>query len=113
MHLFGRVLVRHRPARHTGGVAQLSLGREVVDLNDDAVDFVHQGVALLAVAVDEVEDALDRIGQLTVGAHGQAPGGEQVVGLKLGGNLQAGTRADAVHVHAQRSGGGHRGVLLA
>ena len=113
VHLFGRVLVRHGPARHARGVAQLRLGCEIVDLDDDAVNLVHEGVALLAVAVDEVEDALDRIGQLTVGAHGQAPGGEQVVGLKLGVNLQAGTRADAVHVHAQRSGGGHRRVLLA
>ena len=113
VHLFGRVLVRHRPARYAGGVAQLSLGREVVDLNDDAVDFVHQGVALLAVLVDEVEHSLSVIGDFAVGAHGQTPGGEQVVGLKLGSNIQAGARTDAVHVHAQRARGGHRRVLLA
>ena len=113
VHLFRRVLVRHRPARHAGGVAQLRLGREVVDFNDDAVDLVHEGVALFAVLINEVEDALDRIGQLAVGAHGQAPGGEQIVGLVLGGNIQAGTRTDAVHVHAQRAGGGDRRVLLA
>ena len=113
VHLFGRVLVRHGPARHARGIAQLRLGCEIVDLDDDAVNLVHEGVALLAVAVDEVEDAPDRIGQLAIGAHGQAPGGEQVVGLKLGGNLQAGARTNAVHVHAQRSGSGHRRVLLA
>ena len=57
----------------------MRLGREVVDFNDDAINLVHEGVALFAVAVDEIEDALDRIGQLAIGAHGQAPGGEQVV----------------------------------
>ena len=113
MHLLGRVLVRDRPARHTGGVAQLSLGREVVDLNDNAVDFVHQGVALLAVLVNEVEHRLGVSGDFAVGAHGQAPGGEQIVGLVLSGNVQAGARTDAVHVHAQRARGGNRRVLLA
>ena len=113
MHLFGRVLVCHSPARHAGGVAQLSLGREVVDLNNDAVDLVHQGVALLAVLVNEVEDRLGVCGNFAVGAHGQTPGGEQIVGLVLGGNVQAGARADAVHVHAQRARGGNRRVLLA
>ena len=90
VHLFGRVLIRHRPARHAGGVAQLSLGREVVDLNDDAVNFVHQGVALLTVLVNEVEHRLGVIGNFAVGAHGQTPGGEQVVSLVLSGNIQAG-----------------------
>ena len=113
VHLFGRVLVRHRPARHAGGVAQLRLGREVVDLNDDAVNFVHQGVALLAVLVDEVEHRLGVGGDFAVGAHGQAPGGEQIVGLVLGVNVQAGARTNAVHVHAQRARCGHRRVLLA
>ena len=113
VHLFGRVLVRDRPARHAGGVAQLSLGREVVDLNDDAVDFVHQGVALLAVLINEVEDRLSVIGDFAVGAHGQTPGGEQVVSLVLSGNVQAGARTDAVHVHAQRARGGNRRILLA
>ena len=113
MHLFGRVLIRHRPARHAGGVAQLSLGREVVDFNNDAVDFVHQGVALLAVLIDEVEHRLGVGGNFTVGAHGQAPGGEQIVGLVLRGNIQAGARTDAVHVHAQRARGGNRRILLA
>ena len=70
-------------------------------------------MALLAVLINEVEHRLGVGGNFTVGAHRQAPGSEQVVGLKLGGNLQAGTRADAVHVHAQRPGGGHRRVLLA
>ena len=113
VHLFGRVLVRHRPARHAGGVAQLSLGREVVDLNDDAVNFVHEGVALLAVLVNEVEHRLGAIGDFAVGAHGQTPGGEQVVSLVLGGNIQAGARTDAVYVHAQRARCGHRRILLA
>ena len=113
VNLFGRVLIRHRPARYAGGVAQLSLGCEVVDLNDDAVNFVYEGVALLAVLVNEVEHRLGVGGDFAVGAHGQAPGGEQVVGLVLGGNVQAGARTDAVHVHAQRARGGHRRVLLA
>ena len=113
MHLFGRVLVRHRPARHAGGVAQLSLGREVVDLNDDAVDFVHQRVALFAVLVNEVEHRFGVGGNFAVGAHGQTPRGKQIVGLVLGGNIQAGARTDAVHVHAQRARGGYRRVLLA
>ena len=113
VHLFGRVLVRHRPARHAGGVAQLSLGREVVDLNDNAVDFVHQRVALFAVLVNEVEHRFGVGGNFAVGAHGQTPGGKQIVGLVLGGNIQAGARTDAVHVHAQRARGGNRRVLLA
>ena len=103
MHLLGRVLVRDRPARHTGGVAQLSLGREVVDLNDNAVDFVHQGVAVFAVLINEVEHRFGVSGDFTVGAHGQTPGGKQIVCLVLGGNIQAGARTDAVHVHAQRA----------
>ena len=74
---------------------------------------MHQGVALLAVLINEVEHRLGVSGDLTVGAHGQAPGGKQIVGLVLGGNIQAGARTDAVHVHAQRARGGNRRVLLA
>ena len=74
---------------------------------------MHEGVALLAVLVNEVEHRLGVGGDFAVGAHGQAPGSEQVVSLVLGGNIQAGARTDAVHVHAQRARCGHRRVLLA
>ncbi len=41
-----RVLVGDRPARSFAGEAQLLLQRNAVDLHDDAVNFVGQGVAL-------------------------------------------------------------------
>ena len=70
-------------------------------------------MALLAVLVNEVEHRLGVGGDFAVGAQGQAPGGEQIVGLVLGGNVQAGARTNAVHVHAQRARCGHCRLLLA
>jgi hypothetical protein len=51
--LLRRVLVRDRPPRRTTGGAELVVQRELVDLDDDAVDLVLDVVAVLAVVRDE------------------------------------------------------------
>ena len=51
--LLGRVLVGDRPARCAAGRAELVVQRELVDLDDDAVDLVLDVVAVLAVVPDE------------------------------------------------------------
>ena len=52
--LLGRVLVCDRPARCAAGRAELVVQRQLVDLDDDAVDLVFDVVAMRAVVPDEV-----------------------------------------------------------
>ena len=60
VHLLGRVLVGDRPPRRAAGRAELVVQRELVDLDDDAVDLVLDVVPVLAVVADEVVGALGR-----------------------------------------------------
>ena len=55
--LLGRVLVGDRPARRAARRTELVVQRELVDLDDDAVDLVLDVVAVLAVVLDELVGA--------------------------------------------------------
>ena len=73
-----RVLVGDGPARCPRRLAQLLLQRDVVDLDDDAVDLVLDVVSMLAVVADEVEDARGIRVDACAGADGQSEVGQHV-----------------------------------
>ena len=107
------VLVRNRPPRGAAGGAQAALHRDLVDLDDDPVDLVLDGVPLLAHPLDVRDDVRDVVEHLSVPAGGQAPGSEPVVGLRLAGDLDAAPGAQAVHHQPQGTAGRDPRVLLA
>lgn len=111
--LFGGVLPGDGPARGARGGAQPSLERDLVELDDDAVDLVLHGVPVLAVVRDELPYAGEGVDDPVVLGGGQAPGVEQFVGRGEAVDAQALVGADAVHHHVQRAGRGDLGVLLA
>ena len=81
--LLGRVLPGDGPPRRPRGGAEPTLQCDLVDLDDDAVDLVHDVVAVLAVVGDELLDRLEVVTTLARSLRGQAPGLERVVGLAL------------------------------
>jgi hypothetical protein len=93
--------------------AQLALDHDLVDLHDDAVELVLDAVPLLAEPRDVGLDLLDGVQDLVVRGHRQAPLAEEVVRLRLPGQLEALAVADPVDQHVQRSRRGDAGVLLA
>ena len=115
--LLGRVLVGGRPPGHAGGVAELCLQEDRVELEDDAVDLVDEVVAVLGVAGDEGLPLGPAAHDGVVGGHGQAPVLQQAVPLveQLRQLLprRRGDRPDAVGDEGQGAGGGDGGVLLA
>ncbi len=70
--------IAQRGARR--GRAEPALQRDVVDLDDDAVDLVLDVVPVLAVVGDELPHLGERRQHLDLVAGGQAPGGQRVVG---------------------------------
>ncbi len=112
--LLRRVLVRDGPARRARGGAEAALERDLVELDDDAVDLPLHGVAVLAEVRDELPDAVEAVDHPVVAGNGQAPGLQQVVGLGEAGQAgEALQGADAVDHHVQGAGGGDARVLLA
>ena len=71
--LLGRVLVGDRPPRRTAGRAELVVQRQLVDLDDDPVDLVLDGVPVLAVVPDEVVGALRGVDHREVPARREDP----------------------------------------
>lgn len=90
-----------------------ALERDLVELDDDAVDLVLHGVPVLAEVRDELPDTVEGVDDLVVLRGGQAPFVQQLVGMREPVDLEALTGADAVHHHVQRAGGGDLRVLLA
>ena len=70
--LRGRELVGDGPARLAADGAHLPLEREVIDLDDDAVDLVVERVALLDPALAERGDLVERLEALDVGVDAEA-----------------------------------------
>jgi len=54
-----RLVTRYSPARHSRSVPQLSLRYKVIDLDDNAVDLVHQGMALFTVLGNIPKNIID------------------------------------------------------
>ena len=108
VHLLGRVLVGDRPAGRSARHAQLLVQRELVDLHHDAVELVLDRVPPRAEALDVAHHPVDPFEHRDVRARRQAPAGEELVDLALGGNRRVGPGAEAVHVHGER-----RDALLA
>ena len=115
-----RVLVGDRPARRLGGIAELALLVDGIDLDDDAVDLVRQLVAArsptpqqkastssmplqsAALRIDFEAQARQLIERFPVAVEGRLAVGEQEVGVEI----EAARRGDLRLEHAQRSGGG-------
>ena len=74
---------------------------ELVDLHDDAVEFVFDRVPVLAVLLDEPHDLVDRRVHGRVRARRKSPSRKQVVDLALRRDGRIRPRADAVHVETQ------------
>jgi hypothetical protein len=70
-------------------------------------------VAVLAGILDVALDLLQGAEHPDLARRRQAPGGQRLVGVGLGGGLEALTGTDAVADHAERPGGGDARVLLA
>ena len=62
--LLGRVLVGNGPARHLGRRAELLAVREIVELDDGAVDVIGQIAAVLADGCDGLPDLVRRMADL-------------------------------------------------
>ncbi|MDH6188417.1 hypothetical protein M2168_001449 [Streptomyces sp. CZ24] len=92
--LLGRVLPGDGPAGRAGGGAEAALEGDLVELDDDAVDLVLDGVPVVAVVPDELADAVESFDHLVVAGGGQAPGAQQVVGVReaVDGEALAGRR---------------------
>ena len=103
VHLLGRVLVGDRPARRAARRPELVVQCELVDLHDDAVDLVLDGVAVLAGVGHELLDRLHGVEHSEVRARGQPPAGEQLVDLRLRAHGRVRPCADAVDEHAEPS----------
>ncbi len=112
--LLGRVLEGDRPPGRAAGRAEAALEGHIVDLDHDAVDLVgHDRVAVLAGVGDVALDLGEGRHDPDLVADRQAPGGERLVGVRLGLRLEAAPLTDAVADHPQRAGGRDPGVLLA
>ena len=111
--LLGRVLEGDRPARRAAGGAEPALQRDLVDLDDDAVDLVLDVVAVLAVVLDEGLDLLDRVDDPEVRGDRQAPRRERGVGLATAASGRSPSRLPRPWT-SMRSGatGGDPRVLL-
>ena len=99
--LLGRVLVGDRPARRAARGAQLVVQRELVDLDDHAVDLVLDVVPVLAVVPDELIGTGRRVRDPEVGARREPPRREQGIDLALRRHRRVGPGADPVHGQAQ------------
>jgi hypothetical protein len=99
--LFGRVLVRDRPARRTAGRSELVVQGELVDLDHDPVDLVLDVVAVAPVVLDERVRRRRGLGDLEVLARGESPRRQQRIDLALGRHGWIGPCSDTVHGHAQ------------
>ena len=117
MYLLGRKLVGGRPARGARGRAEGPLESQVVDLDDDAIDLVHEAMAVRANLRDALLDGLATRQQARVGRDGQTPLAQLLVPAHLGGRLgeliPGLDEADAVGDHREGALGGFGGVLLA
>ena len=83
LDLFGRELEGDGPAGRPADHAETGLLVEPVDLDDDAVGLVRQGVASLAPALGERDDALDVEVRLAVGVDREAEPGQSLEGGRL------------------------------
>ena len=117
LDLLRRELVGDRPAGRPADDAEPGLLVEPVDLDDDAVGLVRQGVARLAPALQKRERAVDVEAGPPVRVHGEAEALEPIQRLRLAGDrLGAGTRAvlqELVEPGRQAPAGGHGRVELA
>ena len=123
--LLRRVLVRDGPAWRARGRAQRALQREIVHLDDDAVERVLDVATMLAVIVDHRENLAERRDGAVVRRDRHTPLGIQRVGLRLvihlivsAGGVRArartpAQRTEAMRVEAQSARGGDARILLA
>ena len=110
--LLGRVLVGDRPPRRPRRRPELALDDDLVDLDDHPVQLVLDAVPLLPEPRDVGLDVRDRVEHLVVRRDRQAPLAEEVVRLRLPGQLESLAVADAVNQHVQRPRRGDARVLL-
>ena len=112
--LFGRELVRDRPARRTRRRSHLGALAEVVDLHHDTVDVVAERVALRFHLAAELEHRVEVVERLDVRVDREAEIREP--GQRLGMRSQPRAtleRARLIAVHRQVTRRGDAGILLA
>ena len=110
--LLRRVLPGDRPPRCARGGAELALYRDLIDLDDDAVQLVLGTLPVVAPVRHVLLDLLEGVQHLGVGGDRQPPPGEHLVGLALAGDVEALAGPDAVDDHPQRTRCGDPWVLL-
>ncbi len=88
LDLLGRELVGDRPARRPADHAEPLLLVESIDLDDDAVGLVREGVSILAPGLGEDDDALDVEARLAVRIDREAEGLEALQRRRLGIDLR-------------------------
>jgi hypothetical protein len=110
-----RELEGEGPARMARGPPQGLAGREVVQLDDDAVDLIAEVVALrfeVRMIGLDLLDGILRGGTAHQAVHPQSPGAERLQHLPLGGDLQPFGSEDVVGVEVEGAGGGHLRIEL-
>ncbi len=110
--LAGRELVGEGPPWGAGGRPEVVAGVHVVDLDDDAVDFVIEVVAGLLLLVSVVDGGVDVVNDGSPVTDPESPLGEPLVQLAVALEVDRGVE-DAEEEYRQRALGGHRRVELA
>ncbi|CAH0262388.1 hypothetical protein SRABI70_03248 [Pseudomonas sp. Bi70] len=109
----GRKLVGHGPMRRTRTKTELLLVFDVVDLEHHAVDVIGQAHAPLADIAVIGQTLLHALGQLQLGADGNAPGLQALQHADLGRRRLGTVLAEAIAAELQRTAGGDLRVQLA
>ena len=110
--LLGRVLVGDGPARRPRCRAEPPLQRDIVDFDDETVDFVFDVMAVLAPVGDAFGDRVDALHPRGVLGDRQSPRLERAVRVVQRLRAEALRAAEAVADHPQLAAGGDRGILL-
>ncbi len=110
--LLGRVLEGDGPPRRARRRAQLALERDLVDLDDDAVDLVGAVVPVLPVVGHELLDLGDLVEHLDLVGRRQAPGPHHLVPLALPLEVEAPPGTDPVDEQLEWPARRDLGVLL-
>ena len=86
--------------------------RDIIDFDDDTVDFMIDVVAVLAPVGDAVQRAGHVVHPGGVLGDGQAPGPQRQIGVVQGGRPETLDVAQAVADHPKLAAGGDGGILL-